>query len=98
MLQGRPAGIGIWLTDTQPEWMGKGNCAGTDWRLFFPERGETPNPARACCSGCPVKAPCLEYALVNNEKYGIWGGKTESERRKIKRQRAGRAALKVITE
>lgn len=66
---------------------------------FFPERGgktEGIEKARAICNGwddgsvppCPVRAECLEYALANVEKYGVWGGMSERERRRLRVQRA----------
>jgi WhiB family redox-sensing transcriptional regulator len=48
--------------------------------------------ARAICDRCPVTAECLEYALANNEVHGCWGGTSERERRKLLRERKGRAA------
>ena len=56
--------------------------------LFFPERGASTREAKSVCAGCEVKDDCLEYALVNGEKFGIWGGLSERERRRLRRQRA----------
>jgi WhiB family transcriptional regulator, redox-sensing transcriptional regulator len=56
--------------------------------LFFPRRGESTKAARALCSGCPVRADCLEYAIANREQFGIWGGTSERERRKLRRTTA----------
>ena len=68
------------------DWYKQGACRGaTD--LFFPTTGEANSPARAICAACPVREPCLEYALEANEKYGIWAGTTEDERRVLRRQR-----------
>ena len=44
--------------------------------------------AKEVCRGCIVREDCLEYALLNGEKFGIWGGMSERERRRIRRQRA----------
>lgn len=69
-------------------WQSRGNCLGVDPDLFFPERGASCEPAKAICRACEVRAECLEYALVHVEKWGVWGGKSERERRRIRRQRA----------
>src|SRR6201995_5607221 len=69
-------------------WQGKANCLGVDPDLFFPERGASTKEAKEVCRGCVVKDECLEYALQNGEKFGIWGGMSERERRRIRRQRA----------
>ncbi len=70
------------------DWQGKANCLGVDPDLFFPERGASTKEAKAVCRGCVVKEDCLEYALANGEKFGIWGGMSERERRRIRRARA----------
>ena len=61
---------------------------GTDPDLFFPERGASTKEAKEVCRGCVVREDCLEYALQNGEKFGIWGGMSERERRRIRRARA----------
>ena len=43
--------------------------------------------AKAICRACSVQSECLEFAIENSEKFGIWGGLSERERRRIKRQR-----------
>ena len=72
------------------EWQGRANCMGVDPDLFFPERGASTREAKAVCRGCVVRDDCLEYALANGEKFGIWGGLSERERRRIRRERAMR--------
>jgi WhiB family redox-sensing transcriptional regulator len=69
-------------------WQSRANCLGVDPDFFFPERGASTREAKAVCAGCEVRADCLEYALVNGEKFGIWGGLSERERRRIRRARA----------
>ena len=69
-------------------WQDQANCLGVDPDLFFPERGASTREAKEVCRGCVVRMDCLEYALVNGEKFGIWGGMSERERRRIRRQRA----------
>ena len=69
-------------------WQLDANCLGVDPDLFFPERGASTREAKAVCHGCTVRLDCLEYALANGEKFGIWGGLSERERRRIRRQRS----------
>ncbi|MCB1031241.1 MAG: WhiB family transcriptional regulator [Acidimicrobiales bacterium] len=78
-------------------WQDLANCLGVEPDLFFPERGASTREAKEVCKGCVVRDECLEYALSNGEKFGIWGGLSERERRRIRRQRAmaRRTALEV---
>jgi len=69
-------------------WQDQANCLGVDPDLFFPERGASTREAKEVCRGCVVRLECLEYALQNGEKFGIWGGMSERERRRIRRARA----------
>jgi WhiB family redox-sensing transcriptional regulator len=69
-------------------WQERANCLGVDPDLFFPERGASTREAKAVCRGCEVRGECLEYALAHGEKFGIWGGLSERERRRVRRQRA----------
>ena len=69
-------------------WQDDANCLGVDPDLFFPERGASTREAKEVCRGCVVREECLEYALANGEKFGIWGGMSERERRRIRRARA----------
>lgn len=69
-------------------WQEYANCLGVDPDLFFPERGASTREAKEVCRGCIVKDQCLEFALDNSEKFGIWGGMSERERRRIRRARA----------
>jgi len=71
-----------------PPWQRNANCMGVDPDLFFPERGASTREAKEVCRGCVVREDCLEYALANGEKFGIWGGLSERERRRIRRRRA----------
>jgi WhiB family redox-sensing transcriptional regulator len=66
-----------------PEWMKLALCAQVDTEIFYPERGDSASAdaARRICSLCDVKVQCLEYALDNAERYGIWGGTNERDRR-----------------
>jgi WhiB family redox-sensing transcriptional regulator len=67
-------------------WQERALCAQTDPEAFFPEKGGSTREAKKVCSGCDVRAECLEYALANDERFGIWGGLSERERRKLKRR------------
>lgn len=69
-------------------WQDHANCLGVDPDLFFPERGASTREAKEVCRGCVVREDCLEFALANGEKFGIWGGLSERERRRIRRARA----------
>jgi len=59
-------------------------CAQTDPEVFFPEKGGSVREAKAVCAGCPVRAQCLEHALAHDERFGVWGGLSERERRRLK--------------
>ncbi len=72
----------------RPGWQTRANCMGVDPDLFFPERGQSTREAKEVCRGCVVREDCLEYALANGEKFGIWGGMSERERRRLRRARA----------
>ena len=62
-------------------------CAETDPEAFFPEKGGSTREAKRVCTGCTVRAECLESALTNDERFGIWGGLSERERRRLRLQR-----------
>ena len=77
------------LESDQPEemtWQENALCAQTDPEAFFPEKGGSTREAKRICVGCEVKAECLAYALSNDERFGIWGGLSERERRRLKRR------------
>ena len=74
--------------EEEKSWQTKSNCMGVDPDLFFPERGASTREAKEVCRGCVVREECLEYALSNGEKFGIWGGMSERERRRLRRARA----------
>ncbi len=65
-------------------WRELAACRGIDLEVFFPGRGESARPARQVCAACPVRQPCLDYAITNRIAYGIWGGLTERERRALR--------------
>ncbi|HWC40278.1 MAG TPA: WhiB family transcriptional regulator [Acidimicrobiales bacterium] len=76
------------LDEDRTGWQSQANCMGVDPDLFFPERGGSTREAKEVCRGCVVREDCLEYALANGEKFGIWGGMSERERRRVRRARA----------
>ena len=67
------------------EWQERALCAQTDPEAFFPEKGGSTREAKRICLGCEVKDACLDYALAHDERFGIWGGLSERERRRLKR-------------
>ena len=82
---------------TQQDWREAAACRGADVDTFFPVTEEDAGAARAICATCPVREPCLEFALAVRQLEGVWGGLTDTERRRLRRRRqaqarAGRAA------
>ena len=73
------------LTPADDLWQERALCAQTDPEAFFPEKGGSTREAKRICLGCEVRDACLEYALANDERFGIWGGLSERERRRLKR-------------
>ena len=71
--------------ETALAWQSDALCAQTDPEAFFPEKGGSTRDAKRICTSCDVRTQCLEYALKNDERFGIWGGLSERERRKLKR-------------
>ena len=70
------------------EWQEQALCAQTDPEAFFPEKGGSTREAKRVCASCDVRVECFEYALENDECFGIWGGMSERERRRLKKQSA----------
>jgi WhiB family redox-sensing transcriptional regulator len=67
-------------------WQSDSLCAQTDPEAFFPEKGGSTREAKKICGSCEVRDRCLEYALENDERFGIWGGLSERERRKLRKR------------
>jgi WhiB family transcriptional regulator, redox-sensing transcriptional regulator len=67
-------------------WQDRALCAQTDPEAFFPEKGGSTREAKRVCRSCEVRTECLDYALEHDERFGIWGGLSERERRRLKRQ------------
>ena len=78
----------IMLSVETRNWTNRALCKNLDTELFFPQRGESTVHVRMVCKACPVVKPCLEYAMRGMEKFGIWGGTSERERRKMRSARA----------
>jgi hypothetical protein len=76
----QPAGI------AELEWQDAALCAQVDGDIFFPDKGDSTGPAKGVCRNCGVRPECLEYALRNTERFGVFGGLSERERRALKRQ------------
>lgn len=65
-----------------------------DLDLWFPEQHAGPHAikrAKELCGECPVRNQCLDYALTNDERFGVWGGLTEKERHDLRRKRRAAA-------
>jgi WhiB family redox-sensing transcriptional regulator len=67
-------------------WYPQAACKGADPRLFFPTQDEPVREAIAVCRACPVRQECADHAIANDE-YGIWGGLSRNQRRRIRGQR-----------
>ena len=77
------------------DWRSASACSDTDPALFFPVGTTGPAleqiaAAKAVCDTCDAKSPCLEFALSTNQDSGVWGGTSEEERRKLRRQHVAR--------
>ena len=78
-----------WALD---EWRGNASCRNADPGLFFPVGTTGPavsqiEEAKIVCRACPVREPCLEFALATNQDSGVWGAASEEERRLLRQQR-----------
>jgi WhiB family transcriptional regulator, redox-sensing transcriptional regulator len=73
------------MLDDELAWMESARCLDADPEAFFPEKGGSTREAKRICGQCEVREECLEYALENDERFGIWGGMSERERRRLKR-------------
>ena len=65
------------------DWQDRALCAQTDPEIFFPDKGESTTAAKRVCVGCEVRAECLQEALDRGERFGVWGGLSERERRDL---------------
>jgi WhiB family redox-sensing transcriptional regulator len=68
-------------------WADHASCRGLDPTIFYPLTDEDADDAKEICASCPVQTPCLEFAIDQRERNGVWGGATERERMRIIRRR-----------
>ena len=73
------------------DWKEDASCRDLALDLFFTDSESDSGPALAVCAICPVRADCLDFALRTRQNDGVWGGHTETERRRLRR-RLGRTA------
>jgi hypothetical protein len=66
-------------------WQNDALCAQVDLKMFFPDKGGSAKPAKKICGLCPVRDECLAYAIETRQRFGIWGGKSERELRRLMR-------------
>lgn len=78
----------VGIDDDDLGWQERALCAQTDPEAFFPEKGGSTREAKKVCLTCEVRTECLDYAVANDERFGIWGGMSERERRVVKKDRA----------
>lgn len=69
-------------------WASTAACRSLPSEIFFPERGQPTEPAKAVCATCDHVIECHEYAMNFPKAQGIWGGRSERERRRIRRTMA----------
>lgn len=82
---------GLHIFDNAPDedeagWQARALCAQIDSDTFFPEKGGSTREAKRVCLACEVRDECLEYAVEHEERFGVWGGLSERERRKLKKR------------
>lgn len=70
----------------EQDWQERALCAQIDPEVFFPEKGGSTREAKKICGGCEVRTNCLQTALDHDERFGIWGGLSERERRRLRKQ------------
>lgn len=87
--RGLPVGFdlsSLFRVEYDTTWQERALCAQTDPEVFFPEKGGSTREAKKVCVRCEVRDSCLDYAIYNDERFGVWGGLSERERRKLKRR------------
>ena len=82
---------GLFKRDDDVSWQHKALCSQTDPEAFFPEKGGSTRDAKRVCAQCEVREQCLEWAIDHDERFGIWGGMSERERRRYKKEHKERA-------
>jgi WhiB family transcriptional regulator, redox-sensing transcriptional regulator len=86
------AWITLWRLDDWRQWA---LCAEVDPDAFFPEKGESTRAAKDICRRCLVRIECLRSALANDERFGVWGGLSDRERRRLRGRSADGAARRA---
>jgi WhiB family redox-sensing transcriptional regulator len=81
-----PPAVDDLFRELAADWRSHANCLGVNAELFFTDRGESTRDAKECCRGCDVRPECLAYALETRQKFGVWGGLSERERRHERRR------------
>ena len=79
---------GIFASEEEQPWSALAACRGFDPAIFFPGQDGNADPALRVCESCSVREECLEYAIQTRQRYGVWGGTTERQRRRILRRSA----------
>ena len=69
-------------------WVRLRACAGIPTGVFYPSDAGGVAYAKSICEACPVASECLQYALDNDERFGVWGGKSERQRRRLRENEA----------
>lgn len=95
----------LFAVEPENDWRLQAACRGIDPELFFSsdeivnrqERTEREAEAKAVCTRCVVRDPCLSYAVAAGERYGIWGGLTSQERRALGRARRSDSAAERVS-
>ena len=83
--------------DPELAWSERALCASTDPEAFFPELGGSTREAKKVCLACDVRVECLDYAMTHGERFGIWGGLSERERKRLARDYQPLKILNVAT-
>jgi WhiB family redox-sensing transcriptional regulator len=73
------------ITPPALAWQEQALCAQTGSDFFFPEPGSSVREAKRICGLCTIRSACLDYALDNDERFGVWGGLSEKERLQLRR-------------
>lgn len=78
----------LYKNATDRAWVREAACRNMNPDIFFPDQSESAELAKEVCRSCPVRRPCLEYALAYHERFGIWGGLSDRNRNRIKKARS----------
>lgn len=77
------------ITPIDNAWQERALCAQTGAEFFFPEPGSSVREAKRICGMCEMRSACLDYALTNDERFGVWGGLSEKERLRLRNTDCG---------